>query len=123
VEEMNGEINPKEKEVLNMLEQDVKVLKTELKETIDDIVKEGYSKFPILVTHLQDIDIAEKIIDKDLYNTHFSFSATTLEQMVERGIIVPDKKTAFEQQYTTNKGSYCVLMLHPEVMKFVFTPL
>jgi len=120
---MNGEIDPREKEVLNMLEQDVKVLKAELKETIDDIVKQGYSQFPILVTHLQDIDIAEKIIDKDLYHTHFSFSATTLEQMVERGIIVPAKKAAFELQYKANKGNYCVLMLHPEVMKFVFTPL
>ncbi|MEY2923812.1 MAG: hypothetical protein RLZZ337_352 [Bacteroidota bacterium] len=120
---MNGDINQREKEVLVMLEQDVKVLKSELKETIDDIIKEGFSNFPILVTHLQDIDIAEKIIDKDLYQTHFHFSATTLEQMVERGIIMQDKKSTFEQQYQANKGSYCVLVLHPEVMKFVFTPL
>ena len=119
---MLGEINPKEKEVLVMLDQDVKVLKAELKETIDDIIKEGFSHYPILITHLQEIEIAERIIDKDLYQTHFHFSATTLEQMVERGVITKDKEAAFKKQYDANKGSYCVLMLHPEVMKFVFTP-
>ena len=113
----------KEEEILKLLEGDIKTLKDALKETITEIVKQGYSNFPILIAHTQEITIADKIIDKEMFNTSFYFSASTLEALVEKGVILPEKQTAFEQQMTAAGNAACILLLHPDSMKFVFSPL
>ena len=113
-------ISEQEKEILYNLEADVKSLKKELNETVKAIVDGGYSKFPILLAHTDDIAIAQKVIDKQEYQTHFSFSASTMEEMVTREVILPDKKTEFEQQFQINSNKFCILLVHPESMKFIF---
>ena len=98
-------IGEKEQEVLKVLELDVKSFKKELKEVVDTIVNEG------------------KVLDKDTFNSSFSFSASTLEELVSKGIVMKDKEEAFKEQIKTNKDKSCVLLIHPEVMKFIFTSL
>ncbi len=120
---MTADINTKEKEILTLLDQDIKVIKKELKEIVDAIIKGGYSKFPVLISHLEDISIAQKVIDKETHQTHFNYSASILEELVHKGVIVKEKQTSFEQRLTSNKKEYCLLLLHPDVMKFVFLPL
>ena len=81
-------MNKTEAEILTEVEQDIKALKKELTETVKAIVDGGYSEFPILLAHADDIAIAQKVIEKDVYQTHFHFSASTLEEMVNRKIIL-----------------------------------
>ncbi len=116
-------IGEKEQEVLKVLELDVKSFKKELKEVVDTIVNEGFSKFPMLIAHKEDIALAQKVLDKDTFNSSFSFSASTLEELVSKGIVMKDKEEAFKEQIKTNKDKSCVLLIHPEVMKFIFTSL
>ncbi|MBT8326579.1 MAG: hypothetical protein KJP21_02580 [Bacteroidia bacterium] len=113
----------KEKEVLKVLELDVTNFKKELKEVVDTIVNEGFSKFPMLIAHKEDIALAQKVLDKELFNSSFSFSASTLEELVSKGVILKEKEEAFKEQIETNKDKNCVLLIHPEVMKFIFTSL
>lgn len=112
-----------EQEILSTLEGDIKTLKEPLKETITEIVSQGYSNYPILIAHIEDMNFADKIIDKSLFNTAFHFSASTLEAMLSKGIILEDRREAFEEKIKASEGSACILLLHPEVMKFVFFPL
>ena len=116
-------IGEKEQEVLKVLELDVKTFKKELKEVVDTIVKEGFSKFPMLIAHKEDIAIAQKVLDKELFNSNFSFSASTVEELVSKGVILKEKEAAFKEQIIANSEKNCVLLIHPEVMKFIFTSL
>jgi hypothetical protein len=115
-------MNKKEEEILTLVEQDIKVLKKELNETVKAIEDGGYSKFPILLAHENEIAIAQKVIEKDIYNTNFNFSASTLEEMVTRKIILNEKQEDFKKQMKANATSFCVLLVHPDSMKFIFTP-
>ncbi len=112
--------NTKEEQILSDLEADIKTLKKELNETVKAIVDGGYSMFPILLAHSENIAIAQKVIDKNEYQTHFSFSASTMEEMVARKIILDDKKSDFERRYKSNADKFCILLVHPESMKFIF---
>ena len=112
--------NTKEEQILSDLEADIKTLKKELNETVKAIVDGGYSKFPILLAHSENIAIAQKVIDKNEYHTHFSFSASTMEEMVARKIILDDKRSDFERRYKSNADKFCILLVHPESMKFIF---
>ena len=109
--------------VLKQLELELKAYSDPLKETADDIVKEGFSNYPILIAHTEDVSVGEVILDKSMYGNQFHFSATTLEQLEEHQVILKERKASFEATYNQNKAQYCVLLIHPEVMRFVFTPL
>lgn len=118
---MDTSISEKEKEILYNLESDIKVLKKELNETVKAIVDGGYSKFPILLAHPEDLAIAQKVIDKNDHQTHFSFSASTLEEMVTREIVLKEREADFKQQFAVNADKFCVLLVHPHTMKFIFS--
>ncbi len=117
---MNNTKEEQEKELLAQLEGDVKILSAELAETVKAIVDGGYSKFPILIAHIEDIAIAQKVIDRQESQSYYSFSASTMEEMIARKIILEDRKEDFEKQYKAHADDYCILLLHPETMKFIF---
>ena len=71
---MNNKIKPNEQELLQTLDGDIKMLKKELNETVKAIVDGGYSKFPILLAHEEDIAIAQKVIDNKTTNADHMIS-------------------------------------------------
>ena len=117
------QIGDKEQEILKVLELDVTNFKKELKDVVVTIVKEGYSDYPVLIAHKEDIALAQKVLDKNLYNSSFSFSASTVEELVSKGVILKEKEDSFKEKVKTNGEMACVLLLHPEVMKFIFISL
>jgi len=118
---MENTIKPNEQELLQSLDGDMKILKKELNETVKAIVDGGYSKYPILLAHEEEIAIAQKVIDRKEYKTSFSFSASTMEELVARNIILDDKKDAFEKQFLAQSDSFCILLVHQESMRFIFS--
>lgn len=118
---MENTIKPNEQELLQSLDGDMKILKKEFNETVKAIVDGGYSKYPILLAHEEEIAIAQKVIDRKEYKTSFSFSASTMEELVARNIILDDKKDAFEKQFLAQSDSFCILLVHQESMRFIFS--
>jgi len=117
---MEQTINTKEQELLHSLDSDISGLKKELNETIKAIIEGGYSKYPILLAHEQNLPIAQKVIDKTDYHTHFNFSASTMEELIARKIISDDKKEAFKEQFIAHTDSFCILLVHPASLRFIF---
>jgi hypothetical protein len=117
---MDSTKEEQEKELLAQLEGDVKILSAELAETVKAIVDGGYSKFPILIAHIEDIAIAQKVVDKNESQSYYSFSASTMEELITRKIILEDRKDDFEKEFLAHSEDYCILLLHPETMKFIF---
>ncbi len=118
---MEKSILQEEKEFLYNLESDVKLLQKELSEIVKAIVDGGYSKFPVVLAHPEKLAIAQQVIDKDEYHTNYNYSASTLEELTARSIVVKEREEDFKKQFLIHTDKYCVLLVHPQIMKFIFT--
>ena len=76
------------KQMLNLLTLDLNLFKESIKEVSRDIINEGFSKYPLFVAHQSEVKVGEVILDKEELGTHFTIQASTLEEFVEKKIIL-----------------------------------
>lgn len=107
---------------LQQLRVELILMKESIKETSKDIIKENYSAYPIFIAHQEDIDLGEVILDKDDLATHWSISASTIEEFVERGLIQEDKQQLFKDSYKNPKEFICLFVIHKADARFVYIP-
>ncbi len=119
--EGNGEGQQKESP-LKTLEADLKFYNESLKEVANEIIVEGISAHPIFVAHQHELKLGEVILDKNDLNTDWSIHASTLEEFMEKGLILPDKQEKFLKQYKDAYQFMCVFVIVPEGANFVFFP-
>lgn len=107
---------------LQQLRVELILMKESIKETSKDIIKENYSQYPIFVAHQEDIDLGEVILDKDDMATHWSISASTIEEFIERGLIQQDKEQLFKDSYKNPKEFICLFVIYKADARFVYIP-
>lgn len=107
---------------LQQLRAELILMKDSIKETANDIIKGGYTKFPIFIAHQDPIKVGEVILDKDDMATHWSISASTLEQFIETGLVEPDKEEMFKANYKNPKEFICMFVIYQTQANFVFIP-
>jgi hypothetical protein len=111
------------KSTLELLEKELKLLKDVILETTESIRSEGFSKYPIIISHNELIPFGELVLDKNEFNLAFNYSATTLEDLIKRQIIPIDKVKSFVQEWEKEQGNTCVFLLIPQTQRFIFTKL
>ena len=104
------------------LEEDLKLYSDSMKEVASDILVEGISMHPIFIAHQHDVSIGEKILDKDDLNTNWTIQASTLDEFVQKGIILPERKEAFLKNYKKPEEYMCIFVVVPDGANFVFYP-
>lgn len=114
--------NPVKESPLKSLETDLKVYSESIKEVAVDIMVEGISAYPIFVAYQHQVSIGELILDKNELNANWSINASTLEEFVERGVILADKKETFITNYKKAQDYMCLFVIVPEGANFVFYP-
>ncbi|SKB62561.1 hypothetical protein [Daejeonella lutea] len=119
-EESSGEA--KKESPLKSLEGDLKFYNESLKEVAVEIMAEGISSYPIFVAHQHEVKLGEVILDKNDLNTEWSIHASTLEEFMEKGLILPEKQEKFLKQYKDAYHFMCVFVIVPEGANFVFFP-
>ena len=119
--EENSEDQKKESP-LKSLEADLKFYNESLKEVAVEIMAEGISAYPIFVAHQHEVKLGEVILDKNDLNTDWSIHASTMEEFIEKGLILPDKQEKFLKQYKDAYQFMCVFVIVPEGANFVFFP-
>ena len=107
---------------LQQLRAELILMKESIKETSKDIIKEGFSQYPIFIAHQNPVEIGEVILDKEDMATHWSISASTLEEFVEKGVIQADKSDYFKENYKNPKDFMCMFVIHATDARFVFIP-
>ncbi|MGB4401188.1 MAG: hypothetical protein WBJ10_17580 [Daejeonella sp.] len=112
----------KKESPLKTLEADLKFYNESLKEVANEIMVEGISAHPIFVAHQHEVKLGEVILDKNDLNTDWSIHASTLEEFMEKGLILPDKQEKFLKQYKDAYQFMCVFVIVPEGANFVFFP-
>ena len=107
---------------LKTLENDLKFYSESIKEIAVEIIAEGISEYPIFVAHQHEVKLGEPILDKNELNTSWSIHASTIEEFIEKGLILPDKKERFIKQYKDAYTFMCVFVIVPEGANFIFFP-
>lgn len=113
---------PQKESPLKSLESDLKLYSESLKEVSTEIIVEGISQYPIFIAHQHKISVGEVVLDKDELNTDWTIHASTLEEFLEKSIILEDKKANFIRNYKNANDFMCVFVVVPEGANFVFFP-
>jgi hypothetical protein len=107
---------------LELLKDDLAFYNEMLKEVSDDILKGGFSKYPVLIAHQEPVKLGEMIIDASEHQRSFNVSATVLEELLEKNVVTPDRETSFKQAFKDPEKFMCVLLVTDKGASFVFVP-
>lgn len=107
---------------LQQLRAELILMKESIKETSVDIIKEGYSSYPIFIAHQHAIEIGNVILDKEDMATHWSISASTLEEFLEKKLVQKEKEDFFKQNYKNAAENICLFVIYQTEARFVFIP-
>lgn len=110
------------KKLLEILEGDLAFYAPMIKEVSQDMIKEGFTKFPVFVAHQHEVKLGEPILLKEDYAREFSINATTLEELLEKKLVLPEREVSFKENYKNAKEYMCILMITPGDARFIYTP-
>jgi hypothetical protein len=110
------------KTYLNSLRLDFNLFRDSIKEVSDDIIKGGFSKYPIFIAHQAEVKLGEVILDREELGTNFTIQASTIEEFINRNIIKPGNADKFKEAFK-DPGKFCCIFLITEYGgQFVFVP-
>jgi len=110
------------KSYLNTLRLDLNFFKDSIKEVSSDIIAEGYSKYPVFIAHQAEVKLGEVILDREELDTNFTIQATTLEELVEKQVILPKNVEKFKSAYKDPEQQCCIFLVTEHGAQFVFVP-
>jgi hypothetical protein len=68
------------------------------------------------------VKLGEAILLKEDYARDFSIHATTLEEMVEKNLVLPERVDEFKRNYKNPKEQMCIFLITAAGASFVFAP-
>jgi len=107
---------------LKSLEADLLFYEDSIKEVSKDIRKTKLSRFPIFVAHQHEAFIGELILSHEELGTSWTIHASTLEEFLEKGLVLKEKQELFEINYKDPNKFMCLFAMVPEGANFVFYP-
>jgi hypothetical protein len=110
------------KKIIQQLKSDLRIYSEMLKEVSIDIIREGFSQYPIFIASDEAVKMGELILDKEDYAAVYSIYATTLEELVEKNIIQSERKASFITSYKNPKLHMCVLLITKGIASIAFYP-
>lgn len=111
-----------DEELLKQLSEDLSVCREYLRQVSSAMRKGDVSKFPIFIAHREEIDLGVPIIPHAEMDLFWSFSASHLEDLVNKKIISEDKVEEFKKVYKDPHLFICIFMIDTEDGSFVFIP-
>ncbi|MFN4973296.1 MAG: hypothetical protein ACK45I_11535 [Bacteroidota bacterium] len=108
--------------LIEALKTDLKIYSDMMKEVANDIMTEGFSKYPVFLATEHELSAGELILAKDDYAATFSIYASTMEELLEKKLLSPDKKAAFMQAFKNPKSYMCVMLITSSTASVAFYP-
>ena len=116
----NGDI--KKKSPLKSLEADLKAYHDPIKEVADEMLDAMLTKYPIFVAHQHEVKLGEMLLDHLELGTSWTIQVSTLEEFLEKKVILPEKREFFEEHFKDPRKYMCLFVIVPEGANFVFYP-
>jgi hypothetical protein len=108
--------------IIESLKVDLKIYDEMIREVSVDMITGGFTQYPIFIATEQELKIGELVLDRDDHAATFSMYATTMEEMVDRKLILADRKSEFIQTYKDPTKFMCVMLITATIASFVFVP-
>ena len=118
----NNDAEKKKESPLLSLERDLKVYSESIHEVAIEIMVEGLSSYPIFIAYQHIVKLGELILDRDDLNMDWSINASTLEELVEKGVIKKELQERFTKSYKNPHDFMCLFVIVPEGANFVYYP-
>ncbi len=96
---------------LNLLRTDLIWVRDALLEVSGDIIKEGYSKYPVFIARETAPDFGELLFDRVELNLNYCIAVSYLEELTEHGIIAEDKQSLFVANFKDPEKHFCFLLI------------
>src|SRR5690606_25767748 len=113
---------PKKSSPLQSLKVDLDFYSESIKEISTEMVAEGYTLFPIFIATQHEVSLWDIMIDSDELITDWSGYASSLEAVLERGVISNYKNSSDAQTYRLTEDVMCLSVVVPEGAHLVFFP-
>ncbi len=110
------------KTYLNSLRLDLNLFKDAIKEVSEDIIKDGFSEYPIFIAHQAEVKLGEVILDREELGINFTIQASTIEEFVNRNIIKPGNAAKFKEAFKDPSKFCCIFLITEYGGQFVFVP-
>ena len=110
------------KKELKLLEEEIANFTSELHEISLEMMREGYTKYPIFIAHSGNVELGEQLFDAGEYNVPYFINVSMLEDFKEAEIIPEDKTQLFYTAYGDPKQFMCVFFVTGDDARFVFYP-
>lgn len=104
------------------LNKDLPLYKEVIIEVSKDIRSEGYSQFPIFIATQLPVELGEQLIDRNELGTSWSIYASTMEEFLEKGLLVEEKLEAFKKAFKNPNTHSCIFLITPIGASFLFIP-
>lgn len=108
--------------LLESLKKDLAFYSEMIKEVSRDLIKEGFTKYPVFVAHQHEVKLGELILNGPELARDFSINATTLEELIEKRLILMERKTEFLNSYKNPTTHMCVLLITVGGAHFIYVP-
>lgn len=110
------------KEKLKQLESLLSGMFADLLDISKDVIKDGYTEFPIYIAHEGQVDIGQLMLDAEEYKLPWSFNISTLEEFQEEGIVFEEKTEDFKTAYGDPQKHICIFWVFGDQAGFTFYP-
>ena len=107
--------------IIETLKSDLTIYDEMIKEVSHEMIAEGFTKFPVFIATEHDVKIGELIIDKNDMAGTFNMYATTMEEMLDKNLILENKKNDFVKAYKDPAKFMCIMLLTEKVASFIFS--
>jgi len=111
-----------DEEILRLLGNDLSACREYLRQVSSAMRKGEVSKYPIFVAHNEDVDLGVPIIHKTELDLNWNFSASHLEDFVNRNIVLQNKIEDFKKAYRDPAQFMCIFLVSEDTGHFVFIP-
>jgi hypothetical protein len=111
-------------ELFDALHEDLDICRDYLRQVSSMIIKSGVSKYPIFVAsgERSEFDLGVPVIRAEDYDIRWSFSASHLEDFVNKQIIREEKVPEFIRNYKSAERYLCIFLADENSGSFVFLP-
>ncbi len=108
--------------ILEALKEDLKFYNDMIREVSRDIIANGFSEYPVFIATEHEVKIGELILDMKDYARDFNIYAVTMEELIEKKLILEQNKEEFIRTYKNPKKFMSVLLLTSKAANFIFVP-
>lgn len=103
-----------------LLEEELKVYRNAMNKALDIIQAKGVTEYPIFVAHQDTFDAGIPIINRYNVNGNWNINVSSLEEFVEKKLILKSKVAAFKKSYKSTDDFICFFVLSELGAQFIF---